>query len=191
MPPKPSPVERDEELEVLEDEEAVQRWLEKEPSPKQREHNGTSKKLLPPTDIGQEEALKLVGQMLDERHYSFLLDETATVGTPEGGPICVLLKNRIPKDLLDRVRPEIWVNGSLDRCGGDNLLLILLLISGDLRLFQALMNAEDNFKSSGPVENKRHTNAHQPSPPAQQQRIQSPLSARFSFSIVFASVFAP
>jgi hypothetical protein len=36
------------------------------------------------------------------------------------------------------------------------------------------MNAEDNFKSSGPVENKRHTNAHQPSPPAQQQRIQSP-----------------
>ena len=44
---------------------------------------------------------------------------------------------------------------------GDNLLLILLLISGDLRLFQALVNAEDNFKSSSPVENKRHTNAHQ------------------------------
>jgi hypothetical protein len=30
------------------------------------------------------------------------------------------------------------------------VLLILLLILGDLRLFQALVNAEDNFKSSGP-----------------------------------------
>ena len=30
------------------------------------------------------------------------------------------------------------------------------------------MHAEDNFKSSGPVENKRHTNAHQSSPPRQQ-----------------------
>jgi hypothetical protein len=28
------------------------------------------------------------------------------------------------------------------------VLLILLLISGDLRLFQVLTNAEDNFKSS-------------------------------------------
>ena len=55
------------------------------------------------------------------------------------------------------------------------MLLILLLISGDLRLFQALVNAEDNFKSSGPVENKRHTNAHQASPPSQQQRLQTPL----------------
>ena len=54
------------------------------------------------------------------------------------------------------------------------VLLIVLLISDDLRLFQGLVNAEDNFKSSSPVENKRHTNAHQPSPPAQQQRIQSP-----------------
>jgi hypothetical protein len=57
---------------------------------------------------------------------------------------------------------------------GDNLLLILLLISGNLRRFQVLMNAEDNFKSSSPVENKRHTNAHQLLPPPQQQRIQSP-----------------
>lgn len=44
---------------------------------------------------------------MDQRHYTLLLDETATVGTPEGGPICVLLKNRIPKDLLDRARPAI------------------------------------------------------------------------------------
>jgi hypothetical protein len=63
--------------------------------------------------------------------------------------------------------------------GSSSVLLILLLILDDLRLFQALMNAEDNFKSSSPVENKRHTNAHQPSPPSQQQRLQSPLSARF------------
>lgn len=55
-----------------------------------------------------------------------------------------------------------------------NLLLILLLISGDLSLFQALMNAEDNFKSSGHIENKRHTNTHQLSPASQQQRLQSP-----------------
>ena len=60
---------------------------------------------------------------------------------------------------------------------GDNLLLILLLISGDLRLFQVLLNAEGNFKSFRPVENKRHTNAQQLSPPSQQQRLQSPLSA--------------
>jgi hypothetical protein len=50
------------------------------------------------------------------------------------------------------------------------MLLILLLIWADLRLFQTLVNAEDNFKSSRPVENKRHANAHQPSPPSQQQR---------------------
>jgi hypothetical protein len=53
----------------------------------------------------------------------------------------------------------------------------LLLISADLRLFQPLVNAEDNFKSSGLIENKRHTNAHQLSPPSQQQRLHSPVSA--------------
>jgi hypothetical protein len=41
------------------------------------------------------------------------------------------------------------------------VLLILLLISGDLTLFQALVNAEHTFTSSSPVENKRHTNAGQ------------------------------
>lgn len=107
MPPKPSPVEEDEAIEILEDEEAVQRWLNSEPGPEMRGRLGTSQKLLPPTDIGQKEALKLVGQLLDERHYTLLLDKTGTVGTPEGGPICVLLKNRIPKELLDKVRPVI------------------------------------------------------------------------------------
>jgi hypothetical protein len=46
---------------------------------------------------------------------------------------------------------------------GENLLLILLLISGDLALFQLIMNAEDNFKSSTLVFNESHTNTHQPS----------------------------
>lgn len=105
MPPKPSPVEEDEGIEILETEEDVQRWLNSEPGPKLRELLGTTKKLLPPTDIGQKEARKLVGKLLDQRHYTLLLDETGTVGTPENGPICVLLKNRIPKELLDKVRP--------------------------------------------------------------------------------------
>ena len=66
-----------------------------------------------------------------------------------------------------------------------DLLLILLLISSDLRLFKVLVNAEDNFKSFSPVENKRHTNAHQPSPPSQQQRLQSlPLLHNVSFTII-------
>jgi hypothetical protein len=45
--------------------------------------------------------------MLDQRHYTLLLDETALVETPEFKPLCVLLKNRIPKELLERVRPAI------------------------------------------------------------------------------------
>ncbi len=73
--------------------------------PNWREWRGLSTILAPPTDIGQEEALKFRGQLLDQRHYTLLLDETGTVGTREGGPICVLLKNRIPKELLDKVRP--------------------------------------------------------------------------------------
>lgn len=93
MPRKPSPVEEDEQIEIF--------W---EVSPEVR---GKSKKLLPPADIGQKEALKFVGQLLDESHYTLLLDETGTVGTPQDGPICTLLKNRIPKDLLDRARPAI------------------------------------------------------------------------------------
>jgi hypothetical protein len=102
MLPKVSPAERDEELDVPEEVEGDESWLE---DPKLRERTGTTKKLLPPTDIGREEALKFRGQLLDERHYTLLLDETGTVGTPGGGPICVLLKNRIPKELLEKARP--------------------------------------------------------------------------------------
>jgi hypothetical protein len=42
--------------------------------------------------------------MLDQRHFGLLLDETGTVGTPNG-PICTLLKNRIPKALCEAVMP--------------------------------------------------------------------------------------
>jgi hypothetical protein len=115
MPLKPSPVENDEDIE-LEDEDGE--W---KPSPEVEERKGISKRLLPPADIGQKEALKLVGQLLDERHYTLLLDETGTVGTPEGGPICTLLKNRIPKDLLDRVRPVIRAAASQQVAGGNRV----------------------------------------------------------------------
>ncbi|MBZ5502597.1 MAG: hypothetical protein LAN59_10220, partial [Acidobacteriia bacterium] len=115
MPPKPSPVENDEDIEL--EDEAV----ECEPCPEMRERHGTSKKLLPPADIGQEEAIKLVGQLLDERHFTLLLDETGTVGTPEGGPICTLLKNRIPKELLDRVRPVIRAAATQQVAGGNRV----------------------------------------------------------------------
>ena len=72
MPRKLSPLEEEEQIEVL--------W-ESDP-----EHRGVSKKLVPPTDIGQEEALELVGQLLNETHYTLLVNETATVGTAKGGP---------------------------------------------------------------------------------------------------------
>jgi hypothetical protein len=62
-----------------------------------------------------------VGQLLDERHYTLLLDETGTVGTAEGGPICSLLKNRIPKDLLNRVRPAIRSAASQQIAAGNRV----------------------------------------------------------------------
>src|ERR1019366_6918306 len=93
MPPRVS--EPDEKIELL--------WE----LPNREEHRGISKKLLPPADIGQDAARKLVGQLLDQKHFELLLDETGTVGTPEGGPICTLLKNRIPQELLNRVRPVL------------------------------------------------------------------------------------
>jgi hypothetical protein len=118
MPLKPSPVWKEaadgsEHLEGAENlrvEEWLE-WMQRPSTPEQREREGLTRYSAPPADIGQDEALKLVGQLLDERHYTFLFDETGTVevrqpdGTYRG--ICTLLKNRIPKDLLDRVRPAI------------------------------------------------------------------------------------
>lgn len=73
-----------------------------------KEELGVSKWLPAPTDIGEEAALNLCGQLLDDRHYDFLLDETGLVVTPNfEQPLCVLLKKRLPQDLLDAVRPIV------------------------------------------------------------------------------------
>src|SRR5438445_125248 len=87
----------------------------------------------------------------------------------------------LPRDLRQWFAKSLW---------GDSLLLVLLLISGDLRLFQTFMKVQDTFKSSRLVKNKRHTNAHQPSPPSQQQRLQSPLSANLLDVFAFKTILS-
>jgi len=57
------------------------------------------------------------------------------------------------------------------------VLLLLLLLSVDLAPSGTRLNTGDSFKSKTNVDNKRHTNAHQPSPPTHQLGFQSPLSA--------------
>ena len=69
--------------------------------------SGTSKALTAPIDIGKEKALSLKGQMLGEKHYTLLLDETGVVMTPDGQVLCVLLKNRLQPELLEAVRPIV------------------------------------------------------------------------------------
>jgi hypothetical protein len=65
----------------------------------------TSNVLKAPIDIGKEKALSLKGQMLEEKHYTLLLDETGMVLTPDGQILCILLKNRLQTELLQTVRP--------------------------------------------------------------------------------------
>ncbi|MBZ5658843.1 MAG: hypothetical protein LAO08_00405 [Acidobacteriia bacterium] len=60
-----------------------------------------------PADIGKEEAALLKKSFLDERHYTLLLDETGMVLTPDGRVLCILLKHRLPPDLLEAVRPVV------------------------------------------------------------------------------------
>src|SRR5208337_1292791 len=81
---------------------ALSRW-----SPEQKEKVGNAKCFLAPTDIGAAEALSMQKQLLDQRHFDLLLDETGLVETPNFEPICILLKKRLPQDLLDAVRPVI------------------------------------------------------------------------------------
>jgi hypothetical protein len=54
------------------------------------------------------------------------------------------------------------------------VLLLLLLLSVDLAPSGTRLNTGDSFKSKTDVDNKRHTNAHQPSPPTHQLGLQSP-----------------
>jgi hypothetical protein len=84
---------------------------------------GLSKILVAPTDIGEQEALKLCGQMLDYRHYDLLLNETGTVQTPEWEgelTLAILLKNVIPRDLLNAVRPIVLKAASQRKVAGGN-----------------------------------------------------------------------
>lgn len=68
---------------------------------------GMFKILTAPTDIGEQQALALEKQMLDQRHYTLLVAETGMVMTPDGQVLCILLKDRLSRELLDTVRPVI------------------------------------------------------------------------------------
>jgi hypothetical protein len=84
-------------------------WLHESPHyPEERKVRlGTNKIFTAPTDIGEEAALKLCGQLLDDSHYDFLLNENGFVRTPDGKILAVLLKQRLPQDLIDSVRPVV------------------------------------------------------------------------------------
>jgi hypothetical protein len=49
----------------------------------------------------------------------------------------------------------------------------LLLLSFDATSYETRLNAGDSSKWERRIENKRHTNAHQPSPPTHQLGVQS------------------
>jgi hypothetical protein len=76
--------------------------------------------LTAPTDIGEQAAQKLCGQLLDDSHYDLLLNETGMVLTPSLKPLCSLLKNRVPQDLLDAVRPIVRKAASQRKVAGGN-----------------------------------------------------------------------
>ena len=58
-------------------------------------------------DIGEKKALLLKGQMLDEKHYTVIVDRTGIVRKPDGEILCILYKNRLPPELLEAVRPIV------------------------------------------------------------------------------------
>lgn len=98
-------------------------------SPEQKARLGINKQFLAPTDIGEKEALKLCGQLLDDKHYDLLLDETGMVEKPPSDcsspeehfePLCILLKNALPQGLLDEVRPVIRKAASQRKVAGGN-----------------------------------------------------------------------
>src|SRR5208282_6244882 len=87
---------------LTEEERAKFRW-----SPEQRKRAGISQWFAAPTDIGEEAALKLRKQLLDDSHYDLLLNETGIVETPDFEPLAILIKKCLPRDLLDDVRPVV------------------------------------------------------------------------------------
>jgi hypothetical protein len=96
--------------------------------------------LNPDADMGKEEALKLCGQLLDDSHYDhdMLLDRSGMIKAPSttfvepesgrvweatrgfGPTICILLKNVLPKDLLDAVRPIVRKAATQRKIAGGN-----------------------------------------------------------------------
>src|SRR6266481_5546736 len=58
-------------------------------------------------DIGEKDALKLCGTMLEEKHYDLLLEKTGMVVTPTGEVLCVLLKHRLSPELVEDVQPIV------------------------------------------------------------------------------------
>ena len=89
-----------------------------------RKRSGASTMLTALADIGQEEALKLCGQPLDNRHYSMLFGvrppRGGMVRTRAGEPLFILLKNVLPKDLLDAVRPIVRKAAMQRKVAGGN-----------------------------------------------------------------------
>jgi hypothetical protein len=57
---------------------------------------------------------------------------------------------------------------------GGFVTLFVLLYSAALRVLDPQWNLGATRKFKMRIENKRHTSAHQPSPPSQQRRLQSP-----------------
>src|SRR6266849_4199274 len=92
-------------------------------SPEHKARLGISKVFTAPTDIGKEAALKLQKQLLDDSHYDFLLNETGMVETPafdDEWPLCILLKNALPQNLLDAVRPIVRKAATQRKVAGGN-----------------------------------------------------------------------
>lgn len=73
-----------------------------------------------PTDIGEEEALKLCGKRLDVSHYDLLVDRSGMVLTPSDEVLCILLKDRLSPELLGSVRPVVRKAASQRKVAGGN-----------------------------------------------------------------------
>jgi len=84
-------------------------WLASKPLyPEDRKlRQGINKIFTAPTDLGEGAALGLCGRLLENSDYSLLLNETGMVQTPDGKILAVLLKGRLPQDLIDAVRPVV------------------------------------------------------------------------------------
>lgn len=72
-------------------------------------------------DIGEENALALKGQPLDERHYTSVVDTDTIFLTPDRKILFILMKNRIPSDLIEAVRPIVRKAARQPVAGGNRV----------------------------------------------------------------------